>query len=206
MDESIDAPPGAAASFAASAGGPPPTFLSGLIPSADTISRATSPGLPFSEASHEDDKKRYRPRTYSYFRLLPFPVEDDLHRDTALAGILRNLYISVMAEDFSPGALHWTRELQGWLNLKFEMTRSLRADLTQLYYHLALAPGLDPNTADRFSKMVISLTKCAHPPFAFCSSTRLILLQEEALPEARRRLDARLATPVARDEDPCPPL
>ncbi|KAK0644349.1 hypothetical protein B0T16DRAFT_392714 [Cercophora newfieldiana] len=162
MDESIEAPPGAAAAFAASAGGAPPSFLSGVIASVDTISRATSPGLPYSEDFHEDNKKRYRPRTFSYFRLLPFEVEDDAHRDAALAGILKNLYIAVKAEDFAPGALHWTRELQGWLNLKFEMTRTLRAALTQLYYHLALAPGLDANTADRFSRMVITLTKKKH--------------------------------------------
>jgi proteasome activator subunit 4 len=173
MDESIEPPPSAAAAFAASAGGAPPSFLSGIITSVDTLSRATSPGLPYSEDSHEDEKKRYRPRTFSYFRLLPFEVEDDAHRDTALRGILKNLYISVNAEDFAPGALHWTRELQGWLNLKFEMTRSLRAQLTQLYYHLALAPGLDANTADRFSKMVITLTRFVHPRHRISTPGRL---------------------------------
>ncbi|KAK3941439.1 proteasome activator BLM10 [Diplogelasinospora grovesii] len=162
MDDSIEAHSGAAAAFAASGGGAPPAFTSSLLSSIDTISRATSPGLPFSEGPDDDNKKRYRPRTFSYFRLLPFDVEKDSHRDAALNGILKNLYISIMAEDFSPGALHWTRELQGWLNLKFEMTRELRARLARLYYHLAVAPGLDTNTADRFSKMVITLTKKKH--------------------------------------------
>ncbi|KAK5653291.1 hypothetical protein OQA88_8982 [Cercophora sp. LCS_1] len=161
MEESIEAPQSAASAFPASAGGAPSSFLSSLFP-IDAISRATSPGLPYSEDAHLDNKKRYRARTFNYFKQLPFAVEDDAHRDAALNGILKNLYIAVMAEDFSPGALHWTRELQGWLNLKFEMTRELRAKLTQLYYHLALAPGLDPNTADRFSKMVITLTRKKH--------------------------------------------
>lgn len=161
MDESVGPPPGADAALA-TPNAAPPSVLSGLIASVDTISRATSPGLPYSDDFHGDDKKRYRPRTFSYFRLLPFDVEDDSYRDTALTGILSNLYVSIMAEDFAPGALHWTRELQGWLNLKFEMTRSLRARLTQLYYHLALAPGLDANTADRFAKMVITLTRKKH--------------------------------------------
>lgn len=159
MEESIDAAPGAAEAFATSGTGAPSAFLSGLLSGIDTISRATSPGLPDAEDYHEDDKKRYRPRTFSYFRLLPFQVEDNAHREAALAGILKNLYIAIKAEDFSPGALHWTRELQGWLNLKFEMTRDLRARITQLYYHLALAPGLDPVAADRFSKMVVTLTR-----------------------------------------------
>ncbi|KAH6618212.1 hypothetical protein B0J18DRAFT_274025 [Chaetomium sp. MPI-SDFR-AT-0129] len=162
MDESIETHTGAEAPFAGPAGGAAATFLSGLLTSVETISRATSPGIPCGHNNYEDDKKRYRPRTFSYFRLLPFDVEDDSHRDAALQGILKNLYISIMAEDFSPGALHWTRELQGWLNLKFEMTRELRARLAQVYYHLALAPGLDNNTADRFSRMVITLTRKKH--------------------------------------------
>lgn len=92
-------------------------------------------------------------------RLLPFDVEEESYRDTALAGILKNLYTAIRAEDFSPGALHWTRELHGWLNLKFEMTRELRARLAKLYYHLCLAPGLDSSTADRFARMMITLTR-----------------------------------------------
>ncbi|KAJ4305985.1 Proteasome activator BLM10 [Collariella sp. IMI 366227] len=162
MDESLETRAGHAAAFSATAGGATAPFLPGFLHSAETISRATSPGLPSGEHQHEDDKKRYRARTYSYFRLLPFPVEDDAHRDAALDGILKNLYTSVMAEDFSPGAVHWTRELHGWLNLKFEMTRELRARLAQLYYHLALAPGLEATTADRFSRMVITLTRKKH--------------------------------------------
>lgn len=135
-------------------------YLSNQYASIETISRATSPGGSYT-AKDDDDKKRYRPRTFSYFRLLPFPVEEESQRDAALAGILKQLYIAVKAEDFSPGALHWTRELQGWLNLKFEMTRELRSTLAKLYYHLALAPGLDHTAADRFLKMVVTLTRCA---------------------------------------------
>ncbi len=124
----------------------------------EPISRATTPGIPCSK-SDEDDKKRYRPRTFAYFQQLPFAVEKETQRDAALHGILKQLYIAVDAEDFSPGALHWTRELQGWLNLKFEMTRELRAKLAKLYYSLALAPGLDSTAADRFLRMVVTLTR-----------------------------------------------
>ncbi|KAH6952390.1 hypothetical protein BKA56DRAFT_648631 [Ilyonectria sp. MPI-CAGE-AT-0026] len=127
----------------------------------EPISRATSPGIPCSK-SDEDDKKRYRPRTFAYFQQLPFQVEEEAQRDAALQGILKQLYIAIKAEDFSPGALHWTRELQGWLNLKFEMTRELRAKLAKLYYSLALAPGLDATAADRFLRMVLTLTRKYH--------------------------------------------
>lgn len=126
--------------------------------SVETISRTNSPGPPYAKAD-EDDKRRYRPRTFRYFDHLPFEVESEKERDDALAGILKHLYIAIKAEDFSPGALHWTRELSAWLNLKFEMTRELRATLAKLYYHLCLAPGLEPASADRFLKMLVLLTR-----------------------------------------------
>jgi len=158
MEESLGGQSAAGGSLSAAAAAAAQYFLASHLSSVDTISRATSPGVPFSK-TEEDGKKRYRPRTFRYFNLLPYPVEDDADRDHALEGILKKLYIAIKAEDFSPGALHWTRELQGWLNLKFEMTRELRAKLARLYYHLALAPGLDANTADRFTKVLVTLTR-----------------------------------------------
>ncbi|KAF2999130.1 hypothetical protein E8E14_004777 [Neopestalotiopsis sp. 37M] len=135
-------------------------FLSSFA-GGETISRATSPGVPSAEDA-SDTSKRYRPRTFSYFDLLPYPVEEEAQRDAALQGILKQLYIAIKAEDFSPGATHWTRQLQSWLNLKFDMPRELRANLAQLYFHLSLAPGLDGSTADRFSRMVSVLAKRKH--------------------------------------------
>lgn len=127
---------------------------------ADTISRSTSPGLGWDESETNKEKPmRYRPRTFPYFRLLPYHVEEETERDAALQEILKQLYIAIEAEDFSPGALHWSRELKGWLQLKFEMTRELRVNLVKLYYMLAFAPGLDPATADRFMMMFMILTQ-----------------------------------------------
>lgn len=137
----------------------------------EPISRATSPGIPYPK-SDEDDKKRYRPRTFAYFQQLPFDVEEEEQREAALRGILKQLYIAIKADDFSPGALHWTRELQAWLTLKFEMTRELRAKLAALYYSLALAPGLDSNTADRFLRMVLTLTRYVQELAVLASSPR----------------------------------
>ncbi|KAH6648157.1 hypothetical protein BKA67DRAFT_523821 [Truncatella angustata] len=152
MEDQLDSIGGAALSGAAQ-------FLS-TFASGETISRATSPGIPGSDAG--DDTKRYRPRTFSYFDLLPYPVEEEAQRDAALQGILKQLYIAIKAEDFSPGAIHWTRQLQSWLSLKFDMPRELRANLAQLYFHLSLAPGLDNSSADRFSRMVSVLAKRKH--------------------------------------------
>jgi proteasome activator subunit 4 len=138
-------------------------FLQNLLQNGhpnDTISRATSPGLGFSSngIDHEKDK-RYRPRTFPYFQLLPYGVEEESERNIALEEILKQLYIAIKAEDIQPGAVHWTRELKAWLNLKFEITRELRIKLVHLYYMLSLAPGMDWVAADRFESMFRFLLK-----------------------------------------------
>ena len=133
------------------------------VASSDAFSRSTSPGLGWEGSDPQADReRRYRPRTFPYFKLLPYPVEAEAERNVALQEILKQLYTAVRAEDFSPGAVHWTRELKGWLGLKFEITRDLRVKLAKLYYMLCLAPGLDPSTAERFLTMFLVLTKKKH--------------------------------------------
>lgn len=128
------------------------------------ISRATSPGgvggidqTQLTDASGQ--VKRNRPRTFPYFSTLPYQVEDDSQRQENLAEILKHLYIAIQAGDFTPGALHWTRELRSWLTLKFDPTKEQRVQLVKLYYELALAPGIDPSVAERFASMFMVLTK-----------------------------------------------
>ena len=128
------------------------------------ISRATSPGGDVAQVNgtFPDDsyqKSRNRPRTFPYFRYLPYQVEDEARREKDLAEILKHLYIAVQAGDFTPGAIHWTRELRSWLSLKFDPSKEQRIRLVHLYYELALAPGIDPSVAERFSSMFMLLTK-----------------------------------------------
>ncbi len=103
--------------------------------------------------------KRNRPRTFPYFATLPYPVEDEAQRQENLAEILKHLYIAIQASDFTPGAVHWTRELRSWLSLKFDPTKEQRLKLVQLYYELALAPGIDPGVGERFASMFMLLIK-----------------------------------------------
>ena len=122
------------------------------------ISRATSPGgMP----STPDGQKlaRRRPRTYLYSEYLPYEVESETERYENLNEITKHLYIAVEAGDFAPGAIHWTRELRGWLTLKFDLTIEQRVKLVRLYYELALAPGIEPTVAERFASTFMVLTK-----------------------------------------------
>ncbi|KAL8926314.1 MAG: hypothetical protein Q9172_001823 [Xanthocarpia lactea] len=127
-------------------------------------SGATSPGVGGSKEPDMGNHSatRNRPRTYPYFRYLPYEVEDDTQRQKNLQDIINNLYIAVEAGDFSPGALHWTREIRNWLGLKFDPTKEQRIRLVKLYYELALAPGLDVTAAERFASMFMVLTKRKH--------------------------------------------
>lgn len=125
-------------------------------------SRATSPGPGAAGRGTVEDNKqvaRSRPKTYPYFRYLPYEVESAAKRNQDFNEILKHLYISVEAGDFSVGAVHWTRELRNWLGLKFDPTKDQRVKLVRLYYELALAPGIDPSAAERFSSMFMVLTK-----------------------------------------------
>lgn len=130
----------------------------------EDLSRATSPGAEPRETNGASSgqsqlSSRNRPRTYPYFRYLPYPVEDEQRRQDDLNEILKYLYIAIEAGDFTPGAVHWTRELRSWLSLKFDPTREQRIKLVKLYYELALAPGVDPSVSERFASMFMLLTK-----------------------------------------------
>lgn len=126
----------------------------------DSISRATTPGLGFSANSTSGVReKSNRNRTFPYFQLLPYKVEEENERNDVLIKILKNLYTAIKAEDIIPGALHWTKELRSWMSLKFELTRELRANLVKLYYMLTLAPGMDKTAADKFESMFRFLLK-----------------------------------------------
>ena len=122
------------------------------------ISRATSPGGGPSTQENRKAAQR-RLRTYPYFRYLPYEVEDDAVVQGYLYEILKNLYIAVEAGDFSPGAVHWTRELRSWLGLKFDLPKEQRIKLVRLYYELSLAPGIDVSVSERFAGMFMVLVK-----------------------------------------------
>jgi proteasome activator subunit 4 len=144
--------------------------ISQLMTALDTASgpdnsRATSPGGDWRHANggvngtDVDKVRRSRPRTFPYFKYLPYKTEDQSEREENLSTCLKHLYIAVSAGDFAPGAVHWTREIRGWLSLKFDLPRSTRVKLVKLYYELALAPGLDYLVAERFASMFMVLTK-----------------------------------------------
>jgi proteasome activator subunit 4 len=134
---------------------------------ADHESRATSPGPGRTVDSEDGDAAiarlgRTRPRMFPYQRYMPYETESREKSEEDLDEMIKHLYISVASGDFVPGAVHWTREIRGWMSLKFDLTRQQRITLVKLYYELALAPGLEYAVSDRFASMFMVLTKRKH--------------------------------------------
>jgi proteasome activator subunit 4 len=146
-------------------------LLSDVANGGTDISRATSPGADSWRDSNGEvivdgrgssghgRPHRHRPRTFPYFRYLPYDTETQDEREKNLNVCIEHLYICVQAGDFAPGAVHWTREIRAWLSLKFDLPRDTRINLVRLYYELALAPGMDYLVAERFASMFMVLTK-----------------------------------------------
>lgn len=135
---------------------PTAVHISGTYSS--SISRATTPGLVGKPGARAVSRPP-NARTFPYFKLLPYNVEEEAERNAALDEILKHLYVAIKAEDMLPGAVHWTRELRGWLDLKFDLPLSKRVELVKLYYMLALAPGIDSAASERFESVFRLLTK-----------------------------------------------
>src|SRR5690606_15747985 len=98
----------------------------------DAGSAAASPGGEIWKADlgpDVADPSRNKPRTFPYHSILPYATEDEERRMQDLHNIEKKFYIAVQARDFAPGALHWTRELRSWLELKFDMPKSSRVAL-----------------------------------------------------------------------------
>ena len=131
-------------------------------------SRATSPGAAPSRGEPSDGEVdmsrigRTRPRVFPYAKYLPYETESTEQREADMDEMIRHLYIAVASGDFVPGAVHWTKEIRGWMSLKFDLTRKQRITLVKLYYELALAPGLEYAVAERFASMFMVLTKRKH--------------------------------------------
>jgi proteasome activator subunit 4 len=126
------------------------------------MSGTSTPETPLKSPSSNSFNtlfSRSRERTFPYAKLLPYQTESLQEVQDNLRIILENLYVSVSSGDFSPGVVHWTRELRGWMGLKFDMPKDVRVALVQLYYDLALAPGLDNALSERFASTFMVLTK-----------------------------------------------
>ncbi|KAB8336954.1 hypothetical protein FH972_021259 [Carpinus fangiana] len=163
MDDHVELPSSSRGSRATSPGG-----IWREVKDTKVIEVAASPNMNGDMELEDGDAAvdkarrpaRYRPRTFPYRRYLPYRHVDNQYQNLQVC--IKNLYVAVSAGDFAPGATHWTREIRGWMSLKFDLPRDDRIRLIRLYYDLALAPGMDSTASERFGSMFMNLTKRKH--------------------------------------------
>lgn len=99
---------------------------------------------------------RLKPRVFPYKDALPYKTESSEDTLAHLNHIITNLYIILksldsdyaVASTVASGVLHWTRELNSWMQLKFDLPLDLRAKLVKFYYELALS-DIDGSTLEK---------------------------------------------------------
>lgn len=112
-----------------------------------------------------DEITRFSSRTFPYQDILPYKTESQPEILAHLNHIITNIYVSIKSLDegytvgsnISQTVLHWTRELNAWMQLKFDMPLSIRVKLARLYYDLALA-DFEGYPLDKIVKTFIWLT------------------------------------------------
>lgn len=116
-------------------------------------------------ASRFDGITRLTPRTFPYQDILPYKTESEAEILAHLNHIIANIYVAVKSMDqgYTVGSnvnqtvLHWTRELNSWMSLKFDMPLGTRVKLARLYYDLALA-DFDGHALDKIVSTFVWLT------------------------------------------------
>ncbi|KAK9462470.1 uncharacterized protein V1516DRAFT_670355 [Lipomyces oligophaga] len=121
-------------------------------------STTTPTGGLFDNVSDSDVRELQR--LYPYFSVLPFPVESEADRLRHLNRITDSIYIAMSMKTLpTPSLMYWTRELHGWLDLKFDMPPTVRTKLIAVYYELALSHGIQRSAVEAFVQMLCLLTE-----------------------------------------------
>ncbi|EMR08512.1 hypothetical protein PNEG_02995 [Pneumocystis murina B123] len=107
------------------------------------------------------EPKNEHKKTFLYREILPYNIENKEKQLENLEKITKNIYISLAANDFSKAAI-FSKEINNWLNLKFDLPRQIRIKLVNVYYELCTTEGISPNNQRRFESLFLSLTKRHH--------------------------------------------
>ena len=90
---------------------------------------------------------------------LPCGSEGGTARHECLERLLKNIWLSVQAREYTTRLLTWTKELKEWLALGRALPRNIRAALIEVYYELALAPNMDEQASQVFVEIISTLAR-----------------------------------------------
>ncbi|CAH0054128.1 unnamed protein product [Clonostachys solani] len=96
--------------------------------------------------------------TYDFIKNLPYVTDGQSNRQAALEKVLERLYLSITGQDYE-ATIKCSNVLSTWIALEHDVPIRVRAELARIYYHLALAPGMEARPAKEFSNMVPRLLR-----------------------------------------------
>ncbi|KAJ3341432.1 hypothetical protein HDU93_004833 [Gonapodya sp. JEL0774] len=112
--------------------------------------------------------------SYDWNLSLPYlsKKEHDEEVSTFLYNIKSGLSTSLLARDYAPGGLHWLKQLERFLDLKFPLPQDDRVKLINALYHVVVTPKMDPHIIERYA-----------------DGCRRLLANEEILPSGAMEID-----------------
>ncbi|KAJ3196227.1 hypothetical protein HK101_009690 [Irineochytrium annulatum] len=93
---------------------------------------------------------------------MALPYDTTTHRDELLARIKDGLDLAVAANDFSVGALLWTKQIHAFQYLKYDIPLESRLHLIKILFELAVMPNMEAYPADVFAALCMKLLRKRH--------------------------------------------
>lgn len=118
-------------------------------------------------AKHPD--REVKP-TYEFDENLCYCTKGAADRLAGLREFLVALHSSIQRQDYE-GAEKWSNDLATRLSLEHNVPPNIRAVLAEIYYDLALTPGMDNGLAQTFASMFARVVWYVHLPGLQCFFT-----------------------------------
>ncbi|KAG0225196.1 hypothetical protein B0O80DRAFT_458867 [Mortierella sp. GBAus27b] len=95
----------------------------------------------------------------SLHNILPYG-HDLAHEATdMLSNIIYHLGLCLKAADWAPGVIHWAKQLDLYLDLKYKLPKDTRIALAKVFWELTLAPGMDATMIELWCQYCARLIK-----------------------------------------------
>ncbi|CAG8507014.1 6948_t:CDS:10 [Ambispora gerdemannii] len=94
-----------------------------------------------------------------YTEDLPYVSTFEGEPEVFLQRIVENLCLTAKAQDWGPGCMHWVKQLNGYLDLQYPLTRETRVVLARIMFELSTASGIDPSRGEVYASICMRLLK-----------------------------------------------
>ncbi|KAG0312267.1 hypothetical protein BGZ99_009606 [Dissophora globulifera] len=91
--------------------------------------------------------------------ILPYGHDLSQEASDMLSNIIYHFGLSLRSEDWAPGALYWAKQLNQYLDLKYELPKETRVAFAKVFWELTIAPGMDSTMVEIWSQYCRRLIK-----------------------------------------------